>query len=117
MNWIAKIQTSGRNKEPRIGMSTAQRVSRLACLLWLAAVLFLVTACSDKKITNANVNEVTEGMAKKQVESILGQPTSIDTKDLLINKTTTYVYRQGKESVTIVFKDDKVQAKQSTLSE
>ena len=56
-------------------------------------------------------------MAKKQVESILGQPTSTDTKDLLTAKTTTYVYRQGKESVTIVFKDDKVQAKQSTLSE
>ena len=117
MNWIAKTPIWERNKEPRIDMSIARKVSRLACLLSLAAVLLLVTACSDKKITNANVNEVTEGMAKKQVESILGQPTSIDTKDLLINKTTTYVYRQGKESVTIVFKDDKVQTKQSTLSE
>jgi outer membrane protein assembly factor BamE (lipoprotein component of BamABCDE complex) len=79
--------------------------------------LMMVGACSDRKITKANVNEVTEGMAKKQVESILGQPTAIDTKDFLITKTTTYVYRQGKESVTIVFKDDKVQEKQSTLSE
>ena len=91
-------------------------VSRFALLLSCAG-LFLAAGCSDKRITNANVNEVTEGMAKKQVESILGQPTAIDTKDLLINKTTTYVYRQGKESVTIVFKDDKVQTKQSTLSE
>ena len=78
--------------------------------------LFL-TACSDKRITKANVDEVTEGMAKKQVESILGQPTSIDTKDALINKTTTYIYRQGKDSVTILFKDDKVQSKQSTLAQ
>jgi len=78
--------------------------------------LFLAT-CSDKRITKANVDEVTEGMAKKQVESILGQPTSIDSKDALVNKTTTYVYRQGKDSVTILFKDDKVQSKQSTLSQ
>ena len=92
------------------------RVIRSILPLALATALFL-GSCSDKRITKANVDEVTEGMAKKQVESILGQPTSIDSKDLLITKTTTYVYRQGKESVTIVFKDDKVQAKQSTLSE
>ena len=79
--------------------------------------LLLVTSCSDKRITKANVDEVTEGMSKKQVESILGPPTSIDTKDLLIMKTTTYVFRQGKDTVTILFQDDKVRTKQSTLSE
>jgi hypothetical protein len=56
-------------------------------------------------------------MAKKQVESILGQPTTIEAKDFLVTRTTTYIYRQGKESVTIVFKEDKMQSKQSTLSE
>jgi outer membrane protein assembly factor BamE (lipoprotein component of BamABCDE complex) len=86
-------------------------------ILILLVTLVMLGACSDRRITKANVNEVTEGMAKKQVESILGQPTAIDTKDILITKITTYVYRQGKESVTIVFKDDKVQDKQSTLSE
>jgi outer membrane protein assembly factor BamE (lipoprotein component of BamABCDE complex) len=85
--------------------------------LLAAALLFLGTSCSDKRITQANVNEVTEGMARKQVESILGQPTVIDTRDFLATRTATYIYRQGKESVTIVFKDDKVQSKQSTLSE
>ena len=98
-------------------MSLPQRVRRFSSLLILSAVLVGFGGCSDRKITKANVDEVTEGMARKQVESILGQPTSIDSKDLLITKTTTYVYRQGKESVTIVFRDDKVQAKQSTLSE
>ena len=52
-----------------------------------------------------------------QVESILGPPTTIDTKDFVLLKKTTYIYAQGKESVTIVFKDDKVQSKASTLSE
>ncbi len=116
MNWTAKIPTWERSSR-RTDMSIVKQMPRIALILSLAVIVMMGSACSDKRITKANVDEVTEGMAKKQVESILGQPTAIDTKDLLINKTTTYVYRQGKESVTIVFKDDKVQGKQSTLSE
>lgn len=83
----------------------------------LVFVLALGVSCTpDKRITKANVEEVEEGMSKKQVESILGHPTSITNEDLVIMKKTTYVYRQGKDSVTIVFKDDKVQSKESTLS-
>src|SRR3982750_102658 len=85
--------------------------------LLLSAVLCLVSSCSDKRITKANVDEIPEGMSKKQVESILGPPTSIDSKDFVVTKTTTYIYRQGKDTVTIVFKDDKVQSKDSTLSQ
>jgi hypothetical protein len=33
------------------------------------------------------------------------------------SNSATYVYRQGKDTVTIVFKDDKVQSKDSTLSD
>jgi outer membrane protein assembly factor BamE (lipoprotein component of BamABCDE complex) len=84
----------------------------------ICALALALSACnSSKTITKANVDEVAEGMAKKQVESILGPPTTIDTKDFVLLKKTTYVYVQGKESVTIVFKDDKVQSKASTLSE
>lgn len=75
----------------------------------------ILGGCTEKRIRKANVEEVADGMAKKQVESILGQPTS-ETKDSQ-NRTTAYIYKQGKELVTIVFKDDKVQSKQSTLSE
>jgi small-conductance mechanosensitive channel len=53
---------------------------------------------------------------RRQVESILGPPTTVDTKDFALLKKTIYVYAQGKDSVTIVFKDDKVQAKDSTLA-
>lgn len=90
---------------------------RKAAAILLAILVLSLGGCSEKRITKANVNEVMEGMARKQVESILGQPTSIDNKDILVNKTTTYIYRQGKESVTIVFVDDKVHGKESTLSE
>jgi outer membrane protein assembly factor BamE (lipoprotein component of BamABCDE complex) len=97
-------------------LKAAAPVLRLVAIV--ASLAFALTACNAaKKLTKANVNEVVEGMAKKQVESILGPPTTIDSKDFVVLKKTTYVYDQGKESVTIVFKDDKVQSKVSTLSE
>ena len=78
----------------------------LAVVTLLGVVL---TACNSKRLRKANVDEVAEGMSKKQVESILGPPTTAEK--------ATYIYTQGKESVTIIFKDDKVQSKVSTLSE
>ena len=84
-------------------------------MLVLMFVLML-NGCIGKRITKANVDQVTEGMSKKQVESILGQPTSSKIEDPTIIRQTTYVYRQGKDTVTIVFRDDKVQSKNSTLS-
>src|SRR5437588_10804484 len=89
-------------------------VLRFMLVLMLAVGL---DSCSSKRITKANVDQVTEGMSKKQVESILGPPTSLANEDLVIMKKTTYVYRQGKDMITIVFKDDKVQSKDSTLSD
>jgi outer membrane protein assembly factor BamE (lipoprotein component of BamABCDE complex) len=83
----------------------------------LVIMLALSVSCIGKRITKANVDQVTEGMSKKQVESILGQPTSSKTEEPVTLKRTTYVYHQGKDTVTIVFQDDKVQSKDSTLSD
>jgi len=89
------------------------RASRLQWV-WLAlAALFF--SCTGERLTSANVDQVTEGMSKKQVESILGPPTSVEAKDFMLLKRTTYVYRQSNGAVTILFKDDKVAAKSSTL--
>src|SRR5207247_3374419 len=101
----------------QMNMSIFKSVPRIAFALLLAVNLVGLGACTPgKRITKANVDEVAEGMSKKQVESILGPPTSINNEDLIIMKKTTYFYRQGKDTVTIVFKDDKVQSKDSTLS-
>jgi outer membrane protein assembly factor BamE (lipoprotein component of BamABCDE complex) len=90
--------------------SVTKLIRRICPICLIALLAFAFSACnSSKTLTKANVNEVVEGMSKKQVESILGLPTTT-TK-------TTYIYAQGKESVTVVFKDDKVQSKASTLSE
>jgi outer membrane protein assembly factor BamE (lipoprotein component of BamABCDE complex) len=95
-----------------MNMPMLKSISRLLALLLLA----LAVSCTPgKRISKANVDQVMEGMSKKQVESILGPPTSINNEDFVIMKKTTYVYRQGNDTVTIVFKDDKVQAKDSTL--
>jgi outer membrane protein assembly factor BamE (lipoprotein component of BamABCDE complex) len=80
-------------------------------------LLLMFDGCIGKRITKANVDQVTEGMSKKQVESILGQPTSLKTEEPATMKRTSYVYRQGKDTVTIVFQDDKVQSKDSTISD
>jgi outer membrane protein assembly factor BamE (lipoprotein component of BamABCDE complex) len=91
---------------------------RIASRLMLVLMLLLMfDGCIGKRITKANVDQVTEGMSKKQVESILGQPTSSKTEEPATMKRTTYVYRQGKDTVTIVFQDDKVQSKDSTISD
>ena len=96
-----------------MNMPILRSISRFFLLLLVA----LAISCGGKRITKANVDEVSEGMSKKQVESILGPPTSMNNEDFVIMKKTTYVYRQGKDMVTIVFKDDKVQSKDSTLSD
>jgi outer membrane protein assembly factor BamE (lipoprotein component of BamABCDE complex) len=92
----------------------SQIVSRFILVLML---LFVLDSCIGKRITKANVDQVADGMSKKQVESILGQPSSSKTEEPTTMKQTTYVYRQGKDTVTIVFKDDKVQSKDSTFSD
>ena len=98
-------------------MSMCALMPRIAATLLVSVILLVENSCSETRITKANVDEVQEGMSKKQVESILGPPTSLTTEDFVIMKKTTYVYRQGKDTVTIVFKDDKVQSKDSTLSD
>jgi outer membrane protein assembly factor BamE (lipoprotein component of BamABCDE complex) len=84
---------------------------------WLGAAMLsaLLVACTGERLTQANVDQVSEGMSKKQVESILGPPTATDTRDFMLLKHTTYIYRQKNGTVTILFQNDKVAAKSSTL--
>src|SRR5207237_1298778 len=56
--------------------------ARLRIILLLVSALFF--SCSGQRLTQANVDQVTEGMSKKQVESILGPPTAVETKDCML---------------------------------
>ena len=86
-------------------------------LIFLLVMLagLLLGGCLGRRLTKANVDQVEKGMSRKQVESILGPPTSIDSTDLLVTKKVTYVYQQGNESVTVVFFSDAVSSKESNL--
>ncbi len=84
-------------------------------ILLLLVAGAILSSCHGKRLTKANVAEVTDGMSRKQVESILGPPTSIDSTNLLVTKKVTYEYKQGDESVTIVFFNDEVSSKESNL--
>jgi outer membrane protein assembly factor BamE (lipoprotein component of BamABCDE complex) len=83
----------------------------------LVAMLFAASACHGPRLTKANVDEVSKGMSRKQVESILGPPTSVDSTEQPTLKKVTYIYQQADESVTIVFVNDEVSSKESTLRE
>ena len=100
-----------------MNMSTLQSTARsgMKSLLVLVLMLVIGISCVGKRITKANVDEVAEGMSKKQVESILGPPTSIDNQDFLIMKKTTYRYEDGKKFAIITFKNDEVESKDTNL--
>ncbi len=90
----------------------------LGLLLALCALLSL-GAChrglSGSKLTSANYDQITLGMSKAQVETILGPPTSAETKDMVIFKKTTYRYEDGKKFAMITFKNDEVDSKDTNL--
>jgi hypothetical protein len=88
-------------------------------ILLLAAVLALASCnrnpLSGSKLTPANYDQITTGMSKVQVENILGPPTRVETKDMVIFKKTTYRYEDGKKFAMITFKNDEVDSKDSNL--
>ena len=91
-----------------------------AVFVLLAALALCLTCCdrlgvSGAKLTSANYAQVSVGMSKGQVEKILGSPTSIETKDVLIFKKTTYRYEDGKKFAMITFKNDEVDGKDTNL--
>jgi outer membrane protein assembly factor BamE (lipoprotein component of BamABCDE complex) len=83
------------------------------------AILVLVAcnrnALTGSKLTLDNYNQITTGMSKAQVEKILGQPTSMETKDMLIFKKTTWRYEDGQKFAQITFKNDEVDSKDTNL--
>jgi hypothetical protein len=89
--------------------------------LFVAALVLISFASCDRNIlsgsrlTPANYDQVSLGMSKAQVERILGPPTTMETKDMLIFKKTTYRYEDGKKFAMVTFKNDEVDGKDSNL--
>jgi outer membrane protein assembly factor BamE (lipoprotein component of BamABCDE complex) len=82
--------------------------------------ILVLAACNrsvltGSKLTLDNYNQITTGMSKAQVEKILGSPTSMETKDMLIFKKTTWRYEDGQKFAQITFKNDEVDSKDTNL--
>ena len=98
--------------------------TQLLGLLFVAVALLSFGACnragtglSASKITATNYDQVTLGMSKAQVETIMGPPTRSETKDMVIFKKTTYRYEDGAKFAIIEFKNDEVDKKDGNLRE
>jgi outer membrane protein assembly factor BamE (lipoprotein component of BamABCDE complex) len=85
----------------------------------LLTILFLAgcnrNVLTGSKLTLDNYNQITTGMSKAQVEKILGPPTSMETKDMLIFKKTIWRYEDGQKFAQITFKNDEVDSKDANL--
>jgi SmpA / OmlA family len=98
-----------------------KRVTSLSFGLFVAALILIsFTSCdrnvlSGSRLTPANYDQVSLGMSKAQVERILGPPSTMETKDMLIFKKTTYRYEDGKKFAMVTFKNDEVDGKDSNL--
>jgi len=88
-------------------------VALLAILVLAACNRNLLTG---SKLTLDNYNQITTGMSKAQVEKILGPPTSMETKDMLVFKKTSWRYEDGRKFAQITFKNDEVDSKDANLS-
>jgi outer membrane protein assembly factor BamE (lipoprotein component of BamABCDE complex) len=97
-----------------------QNFARFLVTILSGGVLLSLAACnrttvSGSKLTAANYDQITVGMSKAQVERILGAPTTMETKDVLIYKKTTYRYEDGKKFAMVTFKNDEVDGKDTNL--
>ncbi|HEY1894029.1 MAG TPA: outer membrane protein assembly factor BamE [Chthoniobacterales bacterium] len=84
------------------------------------SAILVLAACNRNVMTGSklaldNYNQITTGMSKAQVEKILGPPTSMETKDILIFKKTIWRYEDGQKFAQITFKNDEVDGKDTIL--
>ena len=97
-----------------------RKENQLLRLALVMLALLSLNACnrdvlSGSKLTSANYDQITLGMSKAQVQTILGAPTTIDSKDVIIFKKTTFRYEDGKKFAIITFKNDEVDSKDTNL--
>ena len=93
----------------------------LLLTLLCGALLALTSGCNrnvltGSKLTLANYEQVTPGMTKAQVERIMGPPTTIETKDMLVFKKTAYRYEDGSKFALFTFKNDELESKEGNLA-
>jgi SmpA / OmlA family len=126
----AKLQGLGKDRHCRGLLGNALAVAeneiqimtlrKISILLSLFGWLLVAVSCNrsvvtGSKLTLSNYDQITTGMTKAQVEKILGPPTTVETKDMMIFKKTTYQYEDGKKFAMFTFKNDELDSKEGNL--
>lgn len=77
----------------------------------LATLGLLATGCS-RQLNNTNLRQVHDDMSIKEVESVLGPPTRVDSSVTIPRETTVpvthYYYDQDGKTVELIFYGDKL---------
>jgi outer membrane protein assembly factor BamE (lipoprotein component of BamABCDE complex) len=86
----------------------------------VCAAILVLSACNRNVVTGSKLtfdkyNQITTGMSKAQVEKILGPATTMETKDMIIFKKTTWRYEDGTKFAVVTFKNDEVDSKDTNL--
>lgn len=97
---------------------TASLTRRLTALAF-AWLLALALACgAGPKLTQANLEQVKDGMTTAQVKALLGEPTKVNTTSLpVLGTVTTYEYKTDKADVELHFRDDQLKVKIGSIGE
>jgi outer membrane protein assembly factor BamE (lipoprotein component of BamABCDE complex) len=87
-----------------------------------AALSLLLVGCgggSSLTLTQENLDKVQNDMSQNDVRNIFGAPTESKTDPIPIvgGTETTYVYRNDKSEVDIVFKNDHVTEKHGNFGQ
>ena len=102
-------------------------LSLLGCTVLGLAVTLGTTACDKQgnakvteslntKITPANVAKLQKGMDRTQVEALFGQPTKVgEVENDVVFKKQTNTWVEGKESLSVTFKNNEVETFNSTV--
>jgi SmpA / OmlA family len=87
-----------------------------------AALSLMLLGCgggSPLTLTQENLDKVQTDMSQNDVRAILGAPTESKTDPIPIvgGTQTTYVYRNDKSEVTLVFKNDQMKEKHGSFDQ
>jgi len=116
----ASLRNSRVNRLAKRNEIRFMTLPKTSILLSLLGWLLIAVSCdrsvvTGSKLTLSNYDQITTGMTKAQVERILGPPTTVETKDMMIFKKTTYRYEDGKKFAMLTFKNDELDGKEGNL--
>ena len=76
----------------------------------------VVTPQGNTKITPANVAKLSKGMQESQVNALFGPPTTTgETKNMVVFSKHTNTWVEGKDSLSVTYKNSEVEEFTSTV--